>query len=238
MPNLRAVLQPLDTRVQVNLSLVNDRLQLELDQPRTLASMAGAVAGLALALAVIGIYGVTSFVTGQRRREIGVRLAVGAMPADVVRLLLAEGLRPILIGLACGIGAALIAAQAFQGAMYGMTARDPGAFAAAAVILLVAAVAAVVFPDAPRFAAQSGRRAAAVVDCLGHDAAHSSAATIRALAAARETVGIPTRRGRGGSRGDVRAARDSERTMARGAPLLRRRAQRLAVESVRGADRS
>jgi predicted permease len=146
LPALRAALQPIDPRVQVNLSLVNDRLQLELDQPRTLASMAGAVAGLALMLAVIGIYGVTAFVTGLRRREVGVRLAVGASRADVLRLLLADSFRPIAIGLACGLGAAALAARAFRGAMYGLTAHDPASFAAAALILLAAALAAVYVP--------------------------------------------------------------------------------------------
>ena len=146
LPALRAALQPIDPRVRVELRLVRDGLQEELELPRRLAGVAAFVAALSLTLAVIGIYGVTTFLAGQRTREIGVRLAIGASPADVVRLLLGQGLRPIAIGLACGIVAALIAAQAFQGAMYGVTARDPGAFAAAAVILLVAAAAAVYFP--------------------------------------------------------------------------------------------
>jgi predicted permease len=146
LPALRGTLQPIDPRVRVETRLVEDGRQEELETPRRLATVAGSVAALALVLAVIGIYGVTTFVTGLRTREIGVRLAVGASPADVVRLLLGESLRPIAIGLACGIGAATIGAQAFQGAMYGVTARDPGAFAAAAVVLLIAAVAAVYFP--------------------------------------------------------------------------------------------
>ena len=76
-----------------------------------MATLAGALAALALALAIVGIYGVTTFVTGQRTREIGLRIAVGASRADVMRLLLWDSLRPVAIGLAAGAGVALLASQ-------------------------------------------------------------------------------------------------------------------------------
>jgi predicted permease len=145
-PALRAALQPLDARVRADVTLVQDRVQTELDEPRMFAFIAAAVAALALAMAVIGMYGLTAFVTGQRTREIGVRLAVGATRADVLRLLLGQGLRPIVIGLACGAGFALIAGRLFRGAMYGVTARDPISLSIAAVVLLLAGAAAVYLP--------------------------------------------------------------------------------------------
>lgn len=138
LPALRAALQPIDSRVRVDMNLVRDGLQRELDAPRTFAAIAGYVAALALALAAIGMYGVTAFVTGQRTREIGLRIAVGASRADVVRLLLGDSLRPVAIGLAAGLVMTLVASRLFEGAMYGVRARDPIAFSVAAIMLLAA----------------------------------------------------------------------------------------------------
>jgi len=146
LPALRAVLQPIDSRVRVDMSVVRDGLQRELDTPRTFAAIAGYVAALALALAVIGMYGVAAFVTGQRTREIGLRIAVGASRADVVRLLLGDSLRPVAIGLTAGLIGALIASRLFEGSLYGVSARDPMAFSVAALTLLVSGALATYLP--------------------------------------------------------------------------------------------
>jgi predicted permease len=146
LPALRAALQPIDARVRPELRLVKDGLQRELERPRSFATIAGYVAGLALALAVIGIYGVTAFVTGRRTREIGLRIAVGASRADVVRLLLRDSLRSVVLGLGGGLIVALIGSRFFTGTMYGVTALDPVAFAAAAVTLTVSAALAAYLP--------------------------------------------------------------------------------------------
>jgi putative ABC transport system permease protein len=146
LPALRAALLPIDPRVRVEISPVRDGLQRELETPRSFAMIAGYVAGLALALAVIGIYGVTTFVTGQRTREIGLRIAVGASRADVVRLLLGDGLRSVVLGLGGGLILALIGSRFFTGALYGVRALDQIAFAAAAITLLVAAALAAYVP--------------------------------------------------------------------------------------------
>jgi putative ABC transport system permease protein len=139
LPALRAALIPIDPRVRVDMGLVRDGLQRELDLPRTFAAISGYVAALALALAAIGIYGVTAFVTGQRTREIGLRIAVGASRTDVVRLLLGDSLRPVAIGLTAGLIIALIASRLFEGTLYGVKARDPIAFSVAALTLFAAA---------------------------------------------------------------------------------------------------
>ena len=146
LPALRAALQPLDSRVRVEMVLVKDGLQRELETPRSFATIAGYVAALALALAVIGIYGVTAFVTGQRTREIGLRIAVGASRSDVVRLLLRDSLRSVVLGLGAGVIVALIASRVFSGTLYGVRAFDPIALAAAAVVLLVSAALAAFVP--------------------------------------------------------------------------------------------
>jgi predicted permease len=146
LPTLRAALLPIDPRVRVEVSPVRDGLQRELEMPRSFATIAGYVAALALALAVIGIYGVTAFVTGQRTREIGLRIAVGASRTDVVRLLLGDSLRSVVLGLGGGLIVALIASRFFSGAMYGVSALDPIAFAAAAITLLVSAALAAYVP--------------------------------------------------------------------------------------------
>jgi predicted permease len=147
VPSLRTSLASIDGRVRLEVVTVSDGLKRQRDQPRILATLAGTLAALALMLAVIGIYGVTSFAVGQRTREIGVRMALGAHARDVVRLLLGESLRPVSVGLAVGVAAALVCMRVFDGVLYGVSSSDPAAFGAALLILLTAAAAAVVLPS-------------------------------------------------------------------------------------------
>lgn len=146
VPAIRDTLHPLDPNVRLDIALVATSLQNELEEPRVMATVAGALATLALVLAIVGIYGVTTFVTGQRTREIGLRIAVGASQTDVLRLLLWDSLRPVAIGLAIGAGIALVASQLFAGVLYGVGARDPLAFGSAIGVLLVSAAVAVFIP--------------------------------------------------------------------------------------------
>jgi macrolide transport system ATP-binding/permease protein len=146
LPAIRDTLRPVDPRVRLEFNLVATGLQNEVEEPRILAMLAGALAALALGLAIVGIYGVTMFVTGQRTREIGLRIAVGATSADVMRLLLKDSLRPVAIGLAAGVVVALLASQLVSVVLYGVGARDPLAFGSAIAVLLVSAAAAVFIP--------------------------------------------------------------------------------------------
>jgi putative ABC transport system permease protein len=146
LPALRAALLPIDPRLRPEITPVRDGVQRELETPRSFATIAAYVAALALTLAIIGIYGVTTFVTGQRTREIGLRIAVGASRTDVVRLLLRDSLRTVVLGLGGGVVVALIASRFFTGALYGVTALDPIAFAAASITLLVSAALAAYVP--------------------------------------------------------------------------------------------
>jgi predicted permease len=146
IPSVRSALHPIDPRVRLGITPVSDGVQEQLAEPRTLATLAGALAGIALALAVVGLYGVTTFVVGQRTQEISVRLALGASRRDVLRLLLRDSLRPVILGLAAGVCAALLAGRVFAGTLYGVGPADPIAFGAAVLVLLTAATGAVIVP--------------------------------------------------------------------------------------------
>jgi predicted permease len=144
--SLRTALLSVDSRMQLDIQPVSRAVSDQLAEPRRIASLAGVLAGLALALAVIGMYGVTAFVVGQRRKEISVRMAVGASAPDVVRWLVRDSLRPVLVGLTVGLIAALGASRIFSGALYGLSSLDPVAFGGAMAVLLAAAACAVIVP--------------------------------------------------------------------------------------------
>jgi predicted permease len=106
---------------------------------RLTSSLLGAFSVLALSLAATGLYGVLAFWVAQRRREIGVRMALGARRTDVVRLVLKHALTLVGIGLVTGFAGALGVTRVLAGLLFGVTARDP--IVLAGVPLLVAAVA-------------------------------------------------------------------------------------------------
>ncbi|HEX5436669.1 MAG TPA: ABC transporter permease [Gemmatimonadaceae bacterium] len=115
--------------------------------PRRLTmTLLTAFAALALLLACVGLYGVISYLVSQRTHEIGIRMALGAQRAEVIRLVLGQGLRMALLGAAVGIVAALGLARLMAAELFGVTAHDPLTFAGVAVILLVVAVVACYVP--------------------------------------------------------------------------------------------
>jgi predicted permease len=106
----------------------------------------GAFAALALLLACVGIYGVNSYLVGQRTQEIGVRVALGAQRGDVMRLILGQGARVALAGVAIGAVAALGLTRLMASQLFGVSAHDPVTFAGVALLLIVVAVAACFVP--------------------------------------------------------------------------------------------
>ena len=97
-------------------------------------------ASVALLLGVIGIYGVMSYIVSQRTGEIGVRLALGAEPGSVARMIVRQGGLVALTGIVVGLGAAFVGSRAIESLLYGVSPRDPGVFAATTVTLLAVAL--------------------------------------------------------------------------------------------------
>ena len=106
----------------------------------------GIFAGLAVILAVVGIYGVMSYSVSMRTHEIGVRLALGAERRDVLKLVLGQGLKLAVIGVAIGIAGAFALTRLVAGFLYGVTATDPATFAGVSLLLIVVALAASYVP--------------------------------------------------------------------------------------------
>ena len=102
----------------------------------------GAFAVLAVLLASIGIYGVVSYVVGQRTHEIGLRIALGANRSDVLRLVLGESAAMAIVGVTLGIGAAFGLTRLLAKMLYGVSAHDPFTFAGVAILLTAVALAA------------------------------------------------------------------------------------------------
>jgi predicted permease len=108
--------------------------------------MLGIAGAMAMALGMIGIYGVISYTVSQRRREIGIRLALGAQGRDVLRMLLTQGAKTALVGVAIGIAAALGLTEFMRSLLFGVSAQDPVTFAAVAALLILVALLASYIP--------------------------------------------------------------------------------------------
>ncbi len=124
------------------LRTVEELLSLSVAQPRLYSALLGMFSTVALVLAAVGIYGVMSFAVGQRTREIGVRIALGAPARTVREMVLRQGLGLALAGVAFGIAGAFALTRVLGRLLYGVSATDPVTFLSAALLLItVAAVA-------------------------------------------------------------------------------------------------
>ena len=129
--------QPI-SQVRIMADYVDD----DLAPHRLQAQLTGVFAAFALLLASVGIYGVLSYAVAQRRHEIGLRMALGAERRDLVRWVVARGLRPVLGGVAVGLGVAWTLAHLIGGLLFDVRPRDPMTFGvAAATLIAVAALA-------------------------------------------------------------------------------------------------
>jgi putative ABC transport system permease protein len=117
-----------------------------LSRPRFNLVLLSAFALVALALSAVGIYGVLAYLVTQRTREIGIRMALGARAADVLRLVLREGMAPVVLGAGVGVVAAVGATRALRSMLYGVTPLDPVSFAAAPALLAAVALLACYLP--------------------------------------------------------------------------------------------
>ncbi|HKV28476.1 MAG TPA: ABC transporter permease [Candidatus Acidoferrales bacterium] len=114
--------------------------------PRFQTVLLGIFGALGLVLAVVGIYGVISYSVSQRTHEIGIRMALGAEPQQVMRLVIAQGLKLALAGVAIGIAASLALTKLMASLLFGVSATDPVTFAGVAMVLTIAALAACYIP--------------------------------------------------------------------------------------------
>jgi len=115
-------------------------------EPRLYSLLFGAFAGSALLLACVGVYGVLSLAVGQRTREFGVRIALGARAGDVGRLVLGQAARPVVAGLAVGLAVALASSRLLRALLFGVSATDPMVYVLVAGVLAAAAAVAVLVP--------------------------------------------------------------------------------------------
>ena len=108
--------------------------------------MLGIAGAMALMLGIIGIYGVMSYTVSQRKREIGIRLALGAQGGDVLQMVLRQGTKLALVGVVIGIGAAFALTRLMTNLLFGVTAHDPLTFVAVAALLILVVLLACYIP--------------------------------------------------------------------------------------------
>jgi predicted permease len=144
---LRREVRALDLNVPVlRTSAIEDDFNRSLSRERMIAFLSGFFGLLALGLASVGLYGVMAYAVTERTREVGIRMALGARRGEVVAMVVRESLKPVLIGMAAGIGAALALTRLMAGLLYGVAPRDPLSIAAAAAAMLVVALLAAALP--------------------------------------------------------------------------------------------
>ncbi len=117
-----------------------------LARPRFALAVFGVIAAIALAVCAGGLYGIIAYAVSQRTREIGVRVALGAEPSAVARLVLADSGRLVLVGVALGLAMALAATRVLAGFLYQVRPADPSALGGAVLLLVVVALIATLVP--------------------------------------------------------------------------------------------
>ena len=146
-PSAVGVIRMLDPEQPVeNVRTMDEVRDERLTSQRLSALLLGFFASVALALATVGIYSVLSYVVRGRRREIGIRSALGAQTGDVLRLVVGEGMAPALLGIAAGSLAGRAASSSLERLVFGVSASDPLTLAAVAATLALVALMASLVP--------------------------------------------------------------------------------------------
>lgn len=147
VPAVLREIQTLDpTLPLVNIRTLHEHLGFALLPSRMLGAITGAFGGLALLLALIGVYGVMAYSVGQRRKEFGIRAALGAQPREVLSLVMKQGAAITLLGIGFGIAAAVASTRLMGSLLLGVDALDPLIFVLVAVFLAAAALSACLIP--------------------------------------------------------------------------------------------
>jgi predicted permease len=142
-PAIVRAIHALDPQLPVyGVRTMEERLARSLARQRFAMSMLGAFAGFALVLAVVGIYGVVSYLVTQSTHDIGIRMALGALPRNILGLVIAHGMKLALVGLAAGLAGAFVLTRLMESLLFGVHSSDAVTFASVALLLgLVALVA-------------------------------------------------------------------------------------------------
>jgi len=125
---------------------MDDIVSASIADRRFIMLLLGVFAGLALLLAAVGIYGVISYTVAQRTREIGIRMALGAGQADVLKVVIGQGMLPVLAGLAIGLAASFGLTRLMAGMLYGVRPGDPATSVGVALVLAAVALIATLVP--------------------------------------------------------------------------------------------
>jgi ABC-type antimicrobial peptide transport system permease subunit len=137
----RQAVRQLDPQLAItNIRSMEQLLDFSVAQQRFMMLLLAVFGGVALSLAAIGIYGIMSYAVKRRTREIGIRMALGGSPRDVVRLVVGQGMQLAVIGLGVGIIAALAATKLMADMLFGITPRDPVTFGTITVLLAAVAL--------------------------------------------------------------------------------------------------
>ena len=144
---VRSRVQSLDANLPLtNMNTIGELLDQGLWAPRMGASLLTVFGGLALILAIVGVYGVLSYSVNQQTREIGIRMAMGAQTSSVLALVVKQGMRLAAMGLMLGLLVALAAMRVLSSLLFGVSAHDPLIFGSVSLILATAAILACYFP--------------------------------------------------------------------------------------------
>jgi putative ABC transport system permease protein len=143
---MRQVVRSLDSQLPVNFKTLDQVFASSLDQRRFSLVIFGVFGCVALLLAAMGIYGVTSYAVAQRTQEIGIRIALGARMSDVLKLVLGSGMSLVLIGAALGVAGAFAATRVMSNLLFGVAPTDFATFTTVVVVLVVVALVACYIP--------------------------------------------------------------------------------------------
>jgi putative ABC transport system permease protein len=147
MPVIRQKVRELDADLAIaNVRTMDQWLSNSAAQPRLSSLLLTLFAAIAVVIAAVGVYGVLAYSVGQRTREIGLRMAIGATPRGVFSLIVIEGMIIALIGVGIGAAAGLALGRAFSSLVYGITVDDPATFITVITMLLLVALAACAIP--------------------------------------------------------------------------------------------
>jgi putative ABC transport system permease protein len=143
---IRNAVETIDAEMPGEVTRLQDYLEKWRAPSRIVAALSGGLGSLALLLASIGVYGMVSYSVSRATREIGIRMALGAASTDVMKQVLWQAMRPVLVGAVLGVAACAAVSQTLSSMLFGLSAHDPIAFILVPSILLIVTVVASYFP--------------------------------------------------------------------------------------------